>query len=236
MSFFLAHSWRAFVLTKGDRHGANKNEIATFVFSITVKDFSHSVLLDGKGPILFALKLDQRAGRRQFDFREVLDRVHNPTAAPSPTGSRKEDGTVPGLRWWMPRIFRVFAIVDALSLAVLWSVVWIIVMVGRWVAAGPLLSFLTARILRTESYHFDRSEVGLGLATDRVPASSVAGGLVRRHDFCLRDPPAAARLRTTLRSRKRQGPLGGHSPIVPMPPMLWLRTRAHARKLLQVLC
>jgi hypothetical protein len=28
------------------------------------------------------------------------------------------------------------AVVDALSLAVLWSVVWIIVMVGRWVAAG----------------------------------------------------------------------------------------------------
>jgi hypothetical protein len=44
MSFFLARSWRAFVLTKGDRHGANKNEIATFVFSITAKDFSHSVL------------------------------------------------------------------------------------------------------------------------------------------------------------------------------------------------
>jgi hypothetical protein len=73
MSFFLARSWRAFVLTRGDRHGANKNEIATFVFSITAKDFSHSLLLDGKGPILFALKLDQRAGRRQFDFREVLD-------------------------------------------------------------------------------------------------------------------------------------------------------------------
>jgi hypothetical protein len=28
------------------------------------------------------------------------------------------------------------AVVDALSRAVLWSVVWIIVMVGRWVAAG----------------------------------------------------------------------------------------------------
>ena len=54
MSFFLAHSWRAFVLTKRDRHGANKNEIAIFVFSVTAKDFSHGVLLDGKGAILFA--------------------------------------------------------------------------------------------------------------------------------------------------------------------------------------
>jgi hypothetical protein len=56
MPFSLSRSWRGFVLTKEDRHGANKNEIATFVFSVTVKDFSHSVLLDGKGPIFFALK------------------------------------------------------------------------------------------------------------------------------------------------------------------------------------
>ena len=41
MSFFLAHSWSAFVLAKGDRHGANKNEITIFVFSVTAKDFSH---------------------------------------------------------------------------------------------------------------------------------------------------------------------------------------------------
>jgi hypothetical protein len=58
MSFFLAHSWRAFVLTKGDRHGANKNEIATFVSSITAKDFSHSVLLERS----FGLRLG-RVGR-----------------------------------------------------------------------------------------------------------------------------------------------------------------------------
>ena len=54
MFFLLAHSWSAFVLAKGDRHGANKNEIAIFVFSVTAKDFSHGVLLDGKGAILFA--------------------------------------------------------------------------------------------------------------------------------------------------------------------------------------
>src|SRR5262245_44187533 len=64
MSFSLARSWRAFVLAKEDRRGANKNEITIFVFSITAKDFSHGVLLDGKRAILF--KLDQRAGRRQF--------------------------------------------------------------------------------------------------------------------------------------------------------------------------
>src|SRR5260370_34773079 len=54
MSFFLARCCRAFVLAKGDRHGANKNEIAIFVFSVTAKDFSHGVLLDGKGAIRFA--------------------------------------------------------------------------------------------------------------------------------------------------------------------------------------
>jgi hypothetical protein len=42
MSFFLAHNWSAFVLAKGDRHGANKNEIAIFVFSVTAKNFSHA--------------------------------------------------------------------------------------------------------------------------------------------------------------------------------------------------
>ena len=41
MSFFFAHSWSAFVLAKRDRHGANKNEITIFVFSVTAKDFSH---------------------------------------------------------------------------------------------------------------------------------------------------------------------------------------------------
>jgi hypothetical protein len=37
MSFSLARSWRAFVLAKEDRRGANKNEITIFVFSITAK-------------------------------------------------------------------------------------------------------------------------------------------------------------------------------------------------------
>src|SRR5262245_12382548 len=41
MSFSLARSWRAFVLAKKDRRGANKSEITIFVFSITAKDFSH---------------------------------------------------------------------------------------------------------------------------------------------------------------------------------------------------
>src|SRR6516225_8285543 len=54
MSFSVARSWRAFVLAKEDRRGANKNGITIFVFSITAKDFSHGVLLDGKGAIVFA--------------------------------------------------------------------------------------------------------------------------------------------------------------------------------------
>src|SRR5215831_16921984 len=49
MSFLLAHSCSAFVLAKGDRHGANKNEIATFVFSEPRRAFLLRVLLDGKG-------------------------------------------------------------------------------------------------------------------------------------------------------------------------------------------
>jgi len=49
MSFSLARSWRAFLLAKEDRRGANKNEITIFVFSITAKDFSHGVLRMEKG-------------------------------------------------------------------------------------------------------------------------------------------------------------------------------------------
>jgi hypothetical protein len=45
MPFFSASSWRTFVLAKRDRHRANKNEIAIFVFSVTAKDFPHGVLL-----------------------------------------------------------------------------------------------------------------------------------------------------------------------------------------------
>jgi hypothetical protein len=54
MSFLPAHSWSAFVLAKGDRHGANKNEIAIFVFSVTTKGFSHARAPGWKGAILFA--------------------------------------------------------------------------------------------------------------------------------------------------------------------------------------
>src|SRR5262249_38867389 len=55
MSFLLAHSCSAFVLAKGDRHGANKNEIAIFVFSVTTKGFSHTRAPGWKkGAILFA--------------------------------------------------------------------------------------------------------------------------------------------------------------------------------------
>jgi hypothetical protein len=41
------------LLAKGDRHGANKNEIAIFVFSVTTKGFSHCSWME-KGAILFA--------------------------------------------------------------------------------------------------------------------------------------------------------------------------------------
>src|SRR5262249_15123614 len=62
MSFSLARSWRAFVLAKEDRRGANKNEITIFVFSITAKDFSHGVLLDGKGDPLRVASLTRALG------------------------------------------------------------------------------------------------------------------------------------------------------------------------------
>jgi hypothetical protein len=45
---------RAFVLAKGDRHGANKNEIAIFVFSVTAKCFSHALAPGWKRAIVFA--------------------------------------------------------------------------------------------------------------------------------------------------------------------------------------
>ena len=44
MSFVLAFPWRRFVLAMRDRHRAYQNEIASFVFSVTAKDFSHCVL------------------------------------------------------------------------------------------------------------------------------------------------------------------------------------------------
>jgi hypothetical protein len=44
MYFFLTFPWRGFVLAVRDRDRANKNEIASFVFSVTAKDFSHGVL------------------------------------------------------------------------------------------------------------------------------------------------------------------------------------------------
>ena len=45
MPFVLTFPWRRFVLAMGDRHRADQNEIAFFVFGITAKDFSHGVLL-----------------------------------------------------------------------------------------------------------------------------------------------------------------------------------------------
>ena len=69
MSFLLAHSWSAFVLAKGDRHGANKNEVAIFVFSVATKGFSHARAPGWKrGDALRVGKLGQRAGRRQSGF------------------------------------------------------------------------------------------------------------------------------------------------------------------------
>src|SRR5215472_11159373 len=74
MSFSLARSWRAFVLAKEDRRSANKNEITIFVFSITAKDFSHGVLLDGKGAI-------RRARRAPVRGRSAASAPRLPRAA-----------------------------------------------------------------------------------------------------------------------------------------------------------
>jgi hypothetical protein len=46
MSFVLAFPRRRFVLAMRDRYRAYQNEIASFVFGATSKDFSDGVLLD----------------------------------------------------------------------------------------------------------------------------------------------------------------------------------------------
>ena len=98
MSFSVARSWRAFVLAKEDRRGANKNEITIFVFSITAKDFSHGVLLDGKGDPFRVASLTNALGGVNSVFRnwcgspkaEVF--AANLTAFPMPE-------IVPSLMW-----------------------------------------------------------------------------------------------------------------------------------------
>jgi hypothetical protein len=47
MSFVLTFSWRAFVFAMRDSDGADKNEIAIIVFSVTTKDVPHEMLLYG---------------------------------------------------------------------------------------------------------------------------------------------------------------------------------------------
>src|SRR5215467_13861285 len=81
MSFSVARSWRAFVLAKEDRRGANKNEITIFVFSITAKDFSHGVLLDGKGTI-------RRSRRAPVRGRSAASAPRLPRAATQPPRRR----------------------------------------------------------------------------------------------------------------------------------------------------
>src|SRR6516225_2774925 len=51
ISFILASNWRAFILAMRDRDRANKNEIETFVFSVTLNEFPHDMLL-----LIFSLK------------------------------------------------------------------------------------------------------------------------------------------------------------------------------------
>jgi hypothetical protein len=45
ISFILASNWRGFILAKRDRDRANKSEIEIFVFSVTLNDFPHDMLL-----------------------------------------------------------------------------------------------------------------------------------------------------------------------------------------------
>jgi hypothetical protein len=46
MPFVLTFPWRRFILAMRDRHCADQNEIASFVFGVTAKDLSHGVLPD----------------------------------------------------------------------------------------------------------------------------------------------------------------------------------------------
>jgi hypothetical protein len=45
ISFVLASTWRALILTMRDKDRANKNEIEIFVFGVTSNDFPHDMLL-----------------------------------------------------------------------------------------------------------------------------------------------------------------------------------------------
>jgi hypothetical protein len=64
MSFLSAGSWRRLVLAKRERHRANKNQIAIFVFGVTAKDFPHGVLVREKEGVPFREGYTRKIGVR----------------------------------------------------------------------------------------------------------------------------------------------------------------------------
>ena len=62
MSFLPAGGWRTLVLAKRDRHLANKNQIAIFVFGVTARDFPHGALAHEKRASLFAKDIPRKTG------------------------------------------------------------------------------------------------------------------------------------------------------------------------------
>jgi hypothetical protein len=69
MSFVPAFPWRRFVLAMWDRLRAYQNEIAIFAFSVTAKDFSHSVLLDREDRRFFGRSNESRETEHTFSRR-----------------------------------------------------------------------------------------------------------------------------------------------------------------------
>src|SRR5262250_1665358 len=84
MSFSLARSWRAFLLAKEDRRGANKNEITIFVFSITGEGLFSWRAPDGKGMI----RRSRRAPVRGRCAASARPAAHAPRAATRPPRRR----------------------------------------------------------------------------------------------------------------------------------------------------
>src|SRR5207248_8334233 len=62
ISFILASNWRAFILAMRDNR-ANKNEIETFVFSVTLNDFPHDMLLLERGCRAVRMPQDRKSTR-----------------------------------------------------------------------------------------------------------------------------------------------------------------------------
>ncbi len=85
ISFVLASTWRAFILTMRDKNRANKNEIEIFVFGVTSNDFPHdsscSSLIKIGAPSQFS-STHAPADNRRFEEAAGIHTVPS-TATPS---------------------------------------------------------------------------------------------------------------------------------------------------------